>query len=598
MSITPLKKATLCGVLKDKPAMLEGLQALGCMHLLPLRPPPAEVEKAVSPRAEAAYRALRFLSDVKDKRRQVRRDPDFAVERFVNLALDLKQRLRDAEDRRDFLIHRIGEVEPWGDIDFPPRETLADYRLWFYRLPLKHLKSLRDIGYPWEIVRKDNRFAYLVLIAAEEPPAGLLPVPRTHTGALPLTGLYDALEDTEILLEALHAERQALTRYIYLLSVNLAEAENRASLAHAEQQTHDDDALVAVQGWVPEDAVEAVAAFAEEKGLAVLIEDPAPEDKPPTLIDQPETMAAGADLTLFYQVPSYRSWDPTGVLVGSFCIFFAMILADAGYAAALLLGILLYWRRFDVSTKRRAYRRLALALTGCGIVYGVMVGSYFGLTPPQGSFPERLHILDINDFDTMMRVSILVGALHVCLANAMLAWARLGSRSAISRFGWIAAIVGGTVLWLSGMTGRGLIAGTALIVAGAGLILLFTSDRPVRKPVDRAFQLVDGIRGLGRVMNAFGDVLSYMRLFALGLASASLALTFNDLAAGARNALPGLGVLVGGLILVLGHTLNLTLGVMSGVVHGLRLNFIEFYNWGLPEEGTAFRRFARKEVRP
>ena len=99
-------------------------------------------------------------------------------------------------------------------------------------------------------------------------------------------------------------------------------------------------------------------------------------------------------------------------------------------------------------------------------------------------------------------------------------------------------------------------------------------------------------------MNAFGDVLSYMRLFALGLASASLALTFNDLAAGARNALPGLGVLVGGLILVLGHTLNLALGVMSGVVHGLRLNFIEFYNWGLPEEGMAFRRFARKEVRP
>jgi V/A-type H+-transporting ATPase subunit I len=89
-----------------------------------------------------------------------------------------------------------------------------------------------------------------------------------------------------------------------------------------------------------------------------------------------------------------------------------------------------------------------------------------------------------------------------------------------------------------------------------------------------------------------------MRLFALGLASASLAGTFNGLASSVHNELPGLGLLAAILILVIGHGLNLGLSLMSGVVHGLRLNFIEFYKWGLPEEGTPFRKFARKEVQP
>jgi V/A-type H+-transporting ATPase subunit I len=91
-------------------------------------------------------------------------------------------------------------------------------------------------------------------------------------------------------------------------------------------------------------------------------------------------------------------------------------------------------------------------------------------------------------------------------------------------------------------------------------------------------------------------VLSYLRLFALGLASASLALTFNDLARQVADEVPGLGLLFAILILLVGHVLNLLLSVMSGVVHGLRLNFIEFYNWALLGEGYPFRPFKKKEA--
>ena len=84
-------------------------------------------------------------------------------------------------------------------------------------------------------------------------------------------------------------------------------------------------------------------------------------------------------------------------------------------------------------------------------------------------------------------------------------------------------------------------------------------------------------------------------LFALGLASASLALTFNDLASQIATALPGIGALFAMVIVLVGHSINLALAIMSGLVHGLRLNVIEFFRWGSPEEGQPFRAFARKE---
>ena len=158
-------------------------------------------------------------------------------------------------------------------------------------------------------------------------------------------------------------------------------------------------------------------------------------------------------------------------------------------------------------------------------------------------------------------------------------------------------MIGSLVLWLSGLAGPWATAGGTAVIAGAVMIVAFSSNRPVQRPLDWVWRALDGIRRLGGAMNAFGDALSYMRLFALGLASASLAITFNDLARSTMDAVPGTGILVGLLILLAGHVLNFALALMSGFVHGLRLNYIEFYRWGLPEEGTAFRPFAVKEVR-
>ena len=599
MTIARLKRVTLCGLVTEKEGLLKGLQAFGCLHLLPLRPAPAEPEKVASPRAEAAYKALRFLTDMREKRRQVTKDPNFDVGKVVEEALAVKDRLRDATDRRDFLEHRIAAVEPWGDIVFPPHAELAGHRLWFYVLPSGKAGALRSVELPWQIVRRDNHFTYAVVIAKEEPPENLLPVPRTHTGALPLQTLRERLEETEVEIEDTVAARYALTRYIYLLSVNLAEAENRALLAYADQQVREEDGIVAVQGWVPLDAVPELEAFAAEQGLACLLEDPGPDEQPPTLLEEAPDLTAGADLALFYTVPPYRMWDPSAVLFFSFSLFFAMIVADAGYAAVLLAGLFAFWKRLGRSPRGRSYRLLGLSMLGTTLVYGALVGSYFGVAPPEDSLFGSLRVIDLNDYPAMMRLSIVIGVLHLVMGNALVAWVRRRSTTAIGNIGWIAGLIGATLL-VYGAPGAGLAqAGPILLGTGVGLVFLFSSDRPISgRPRDVLLRLLDGLKALLGIMGAFGDVLSYMRLFALGLASASLALTFNDLALQAMEAAPGLGLLFAILILIAGHLVNLGLAVMSGVVHGLRLNFIEFYKWGMPGEGTAFRRFARKEVQP
>jgi len=101
--------------------------------------------------------------------------------------------------------------------------------------------------------------------------------------------------------------------------------------------------------------------------------------------------------------------------------------------------------------------------------------------------------------------------------------------------------------------------------------------------------------GLTKLSGALGDVLSYLRLFALGLASGSLAVEFNNMASGVYEGYPGIGLFFALLILILGHTVNLLLGITSGVIHGLRLNVIEFFNWGLTEEGTLYKPFKKAE---
>jgi V/A-type H+-transporting ATPase subunit I len=251
------------------------------------------------------------------------------------------------------------------------------------------------------------------------------------------------------------------------------------------------------------------------------------------------------------------------------------------------------------------------------VAYGVAIGSYFGVCP-EALKPFQLKVNGKPLFEqreAMMLFSLAIGAFHLALSNLITAWRMRGRWIALSSVGWAVVLIGGLIygmtysgsnqgitwlatnLSLSPEAMQKMVSLSSLYAAIGGLILvlLFASPRPLfsTRIVDWLLRFLDGLLALTNVSKAFGDTLSYLRLFALGLASAQLASTFNGLATGAME-VPGLGVLLAILILIAGHGINLLLGIIGGVVHGLRLNCIEFFNWSLTEEGYPFHAFSKK----
>mgnify|MGYP002784309219 FL=1 len=453
--------------------------------------------------------------------------------------------------------------------------------------------QLKAVELPWQRVAQDQRFSYVVIIANQEPPKEALPVPRIHAGDVPLEQLKYQLQQVELEIEDLQAEHDSLSRWIYLLSRNLAEIDDQQAIADASRQTLQENGFFLVQGWVPRKELKRLDRFAEQSGLALLAESPGPNEKPPTLMENPPEFRGGQDLVSFYQIPGYWAWDPSSVLSFSFALFFAMILADAAYA--IVLGVLLayFWQKLGQSPGGRGFRRLAVAVLVTSFIYGILVGSFFGVEPPEGSWFARLHILNVNDFNTMMRLSLTIGCLHLSYANLMGSFHATKTSERMKPFGWIAIIFSGLLLVLGGNSLKNVSIG--LLVGGLLLIVLFGSDRKVDSIKSVAFRLLGGVGSLFDITKLFGDALSYLRLFALGLSSASLALTFNQIAGQLRGAIPGFGILIALIVLLFGHMLNLLLGIISGFVHGLRLNYIEFFNWSISEEGYPFKAFAKKE---
>lgn len=590
MSIISLVKVTFYGHIDDKKQVLTNLQEIGCLHLIPLAPEKETLSVVGS--SSRAREALRYILDYPNRRRQVRNPAKFNASAVQRQVLDVKNKTQDLEDERDFLIGRITGLRPWGEFQYPLLEDLGNLRFWFYEVPHKDMAAIESSDLVWESVTRDNRFYYVVIISEYEPED--IPVARVHTGNRSLSQLEERLEEVEIELDDLRAERAGLTRWCTLLSRSIDRLEDRAAVKDAIQQTFDENPLFALQGWSPAENIAELEKYTKNNGLVLVVEDPDPEETPPTMMQNPSKVAGGQDLVSFYMTPLYWLWDPSIIVFFSFSVFFAMIFADAGYSATLGIILVLLWKRLGASKAGQRFRIVLASLVGAGIVYGVIVGSYFGFSPPEGTLPARLKTLDMMNFGLMMEISILLGLFHLTLANAITAWHFRQSIRAVLPVAWVFIFLGATALWQSVSHGQTMAwlkpYGMAAMVAGLVGVVLFSST-------EGSFvkRLIKGLSGLTGLSSAFGDALSYLRLFALGLASASLASTFNGMAGQVKEALPGIGILFALLIALFGHTLNFVLALASGFIHGLRLNFIEFFRWSISEEGYPFQAFSRKE---
>lgn len=594
MSIVQLKKITLYGCLSEKLQALDELQSLGCVHISPLYVPENLLDKRDANSLLQTHEALKYLNNCPTKLKQIKDFPSFDPASIKQKALHNKHQMEELQDEKDVVKHKIEELTPWGNFALPDSKELAGQKFWFYIVPHHEMKNIPLQTICAETAHKDNRFSYVVIVAENEPHF-MPPDTQVKLPSELLHTLKSRLDQIEFTLEDLQLERINLTRWLDLFEKNLFELEDHALLVHASHQTYDQHSVFALQGWIPSSHVKKIKDFAKTNELALKVEEPNGDQLPPTLLDNKDALKGGEDLLSFYMTPSYSLWDPSTTIFFSFAIFFAMIFSDAGYAIILGAILAFFWKPLGKSVAGRRFRNVLLALTIFSLIWGILVGSYFGISPSSESYLSYFKIIDMSNYAAMMILAILVGVIHIVIANIAQAWSKRHSLIAIANIGWATALIGATVAFLGIkyplILNSAKTIGFVLIGTGLTAVILFTS---IEKPFWK--RLLTGLMGLTRITGMFGDVLSYLRLFALGLASASLAGVFNDLAKQVYHAMPGFKILFALLIILIGHGINFVLSLMSGFIHGLRLNFIEFFNWGLPEEGTPFKAFSKKEM--
>lgn len=349
----------------------------------------------------------------------------------------------------------------------------------------------------------------------------------------------------------------------------------------------DEDRFAYLKGFCPVDTISLVEEEAVAQGWGILIGDPVDPDEVPTLIKTPRWLEMISPVFAFIgTVPGYSEFDISLPFLLFFSLFFAMLIGDGGYGFVfLMISLFLQIRLKHVPQK---YLNLVWVLSGATFMWGAVTGTWFGVEKiAQLPFFNVLIIDRLNSFvesnqDFMMYLSFVIGVVHLSVAHLMNALRFLNSVVLLSQIGWIAILW--SLFFVAGnlVLGRGLPVFTAgLFVAGVALVAFFSTDQG-------SFLKRLGV-SLGNlplsVISSFSDVVSYLRLFAVGYASFVLAQTFNGIAGTS-------GGIMSALILFLGHALNITLGLMAVVVHGVRLNMLEFSgHLGMQWSGKEYKPF-------
>jgi len=451
----------------------------------------------------------------------------------------------------------------------------------------------------------------------------------------PLSAVQAKLKRLSLEIQESEEQLKAFAKYNTFLHTALGIKMDGHHLDEANSYSVEpvDGSLFAVEGWVPENKLDQLKALAE--GLDVDYSEIAVEegDVSPTFLENHGLSKMGEDLVHVYDTPSITDKDPSLWVLVFFALFFAIIIGDAGYGLVFFATALyLQWKIKKPSKLGKRVLNLFTVLCGACIAWGLATTSFFGMEIPPNNRMQEFSVvkylgkkkvayhMDANDAtykgwvekypdlmqktsaqevleyasvskkeisypifteikeSVLLELALLIGCIHVIISLI-----RNLYRSKVA-IGWIIAIIGGYFYFAYYLNATSLFTyvfgadkvigemdAYVLLLGGLGLALLLSV-------------FYNGLSGLLEVMTSiqiFSDVLSYLRLYALGLAGGIVASTVNGMA-GSVHAVFGI------LIFLIGHGMNMLLAIMGGVIHGLRLNFLEWYHYSFEGGGKIF----------
>ena len=514
--------------------------------------------------------------------------------------------LKDLEAERDAAEKEVKARRPWGDFDrtrLQQLETLG-YAVRYYIAPKKKFDQGWAELYPLEVIHEDADNVWFVTVSHKDQEYSL-PLEQTQA---PQASWKEAQARVDALKDKIATTKGTILRY----KENIAQmtrnyeadlAELDLYLAKASCESAAENALSIVVGFAPVENEDKLTQAFNASGVYYFKEDATVEDNPPIRLKNNWFARQFEVFTGMYGMPTYNEFDPTSVLAPFYLLFFAMCMGDAGYGIVLMLfGLAL--NRGWVKIGMFDGLGTIISILGAGtLVVGAALGTFFGMPilnliePGTGlagyyEFVGGNIATPMGELPFQMLLALGIGIFHICLAMVIKAVGytqRLGFKENIATWGWVLLIVGGLIVALLGV-GSILSAAAikwAIIVIGVlSALAIYIFNTPGRNP------LMNVGAGLWDTYNMatgiLGDVLSYIRLFALGLAGGMLGAAFNDLALmvkgdGIVTWIPFI------LILLFGHVLNVLMSALGSFVHPLRLTFVEYFkNAGYEGKGSKY----------
>ncbi len=563
--IVSMKKVYVITQDKDVSLAVGALKSFGALHIEHEQSPLSDDVNKLKEQIDTVSRVIEFLSIKQEKQ------GNMATDQWLETAQRIVRTQEEIHELQDEMISRkmvIQQWEPWGDFSLKDINYLKNHGIYLglYRIPLKALKSIGE-DIVLQVVFRFSGMAYCVVVSDYEIKLDFEQIKFPETGLSQLKILQsqdaDKLEKKEKRLKEMAQYRQYYLELIEQLKMELKTKEAIAAVKQAES-------LAYLKGFCPKPSCESLRHYAKRKKWGLIMEDPGEGERVPTMLRNPRWVEIIQPVFRMMNIlPGYCEVDISLFFLIFFSVFFGMLIGDAGYG--LVFAGLTIWGHLKTKGKpNQSLFILMYVLSGCAVIWGVLTGTFFGQKWLAGNIQPLLPWLADNTH--IQKLCFLIGAIHLSIAHAWRALIKWPSKSVVSEFGWLSLLWGMYFLAKLLILNQPLPPFSNVLFIGGALGVIFFS-----KPQKN---ILKGMAvGLGEllinVLNTFTDVVSYIRLFAVGLATVAVADAFNQMAAeiGMGSFLSGLAM---SLILVFGHLLNILLGAMAILVHGVRLNVLEF----------------------
>lgn len=590
--IVPMRKIVLVMPVADRSAAVTALRELGVVHIAAVELPENARRLHLATELAEIDRLVTLLGNVPGKA-----DPSAPADKAAHTGEALFRLIRDTvaenakNDRRiDQLQQLRAELEVWGDFDGAMFETLRAKGLQVYlcMAMVNEFAKQQQLGRVCHELSRDGKTVRFAIVSTEKLAPETMPLAKLpdETSLSAVKSELDTcrrnqkeLEGKLLLLRQelphLLAHKQELQEALEYLTV-------RDSLETRFEQ------LLSIGGFVPEEELPKVAELARAQGWGLIDRKADPgREAVPTLLKTPRWAHLIDPLMKFLSItPGYSERDVSIPVLFFFTIFFGMLVGDAGYGLIFLIGATAaYAKLHRKRPELKTVLGLLILLNLSAVVWGALTGNYFGMQRP--GLPWLASDKD-KDLNTQL-VCFSLALLQLSLGRCIQAFSGGSWKGLVGNLGWMLILIGNFIMVYRLLLWPGDFPVWMYVCYGTGIVAAAAGD------ID--WSDVGSIFGFPfSVVGSFVDILSYIRLFAVGMAGFYLAQCFNQMALPLMD--NPLGLVAGLIVLCFGHLLNIALAAMAVLVHGVRLNTLEFSNHvGLRWAGFTFRPFAkRKEI--